>query len=134
MNDRSKRNLDTCTEGLQRVFKIVDDKHMPCVITEGYRSPAKQLYMYKHGRSQVEKGKHNTINKDGNPESQAVDAYPEPINWLDTKRMYYFAGVVMTIAKEERVNLRWGGDWDRDTEVSDNIFNDLGHFEEVEGV
>ena len=27
------------------------------------------------------------------------------------------------------INLRWGGDWDQDTEVKDNRFDDLGHFE-----
>jgi len=31
------------------------------------------------------------------------------------------------------VTLRWGGDWDRDTEVQDNSFDDLVHFEIVEG-
>lgn len=27
------------------------------------------------------------------------------------------------------VTLRWGGDWDSDTEVNDNSFDDLVHFE-----
>ena len=26
-------------------------------------------------------------------------------------------------------NIHWGGDWDRDTEVNDQTFNDLAHFE-----
>ena len=30
------------------------------------------------------------------------------------------------------IDLRWGGDWDRDTEVRDNTFDDLVHFEIVE--
>jgi len=30
------------------------------------------------------------------------------------------------------VDLRWGGDWDGDTEVRDNGFDDLVHFEIVE--
>jgi len=28
-------------------------------------------------------------------------------------------------------DLRWGGDWDRDTQVDDNNFDDLVHFELV---
>ena len=27
------------------------------------------------------------------------------------------------------IKLRWGGDWDRDTQVKDNSFDDLLHFE-----
>jgi hypothetical protein len=27
------------------------------------------------------------------------------------------------------IPLRWGGDWDSDTEVNDNGFDDLVHFE-----
>jgi hypothetical protein len=29
------------------------------------------------------------------------------------------------------LKLRWGGDWDMDTEVKDNKFDDLVHFELV---
>ena len=42
-------------------------------------------------------------------------------------RLYSFANKAMGI------NLRWGGDWDRDTEVRDNDFDDLVHFKIVEG-
>ena len=39
------------------------------------------------------------------------------------------AGFVMGIANTVGIKLRWGGDWDKDTELKDNKFNDLGHFE-----
>ena len=35
-------------------------------------------------------------------------------------------------AKSMGIDIRWGGDWDRDTEVRDNKFDDLVHFEIVE--
>jgi len=39
--------------------------------------------------------------------------------------------VELTLARMG-VDLRWGGDWDSDTEVRDNSFDDLVHFEIVE--
>ena len=38
-------------------------------------------------------------------------------------------GIAVGIAKRKGIKLRWGGDWDRDGELSDNRFNDLGHLE-----
>ena len=29
------------------------------------------------------------------------------------------------------IKIRWGGDWDSDTQVNDNKFDDLVHFEEI---
>jgi len=65
----------------------------------------------------------------------AVDAVPYPIDWEDTKRMIFFAGFVICTAKrlkkEGKIShdIRWGGDWDRDTELKDNRFQDYPHFE-----
>jgi hypothetical protein len=70
--------------------------------------------------------------------SRAIDAAPyyveEPhIRWgkESLTRYYYFAGVVKGIAIGLHIELRWGGDWDRDTLVLDQKFNDLSHFELV---
>jgi hypothetical protein len=47
-------------------------------------------------------------------------------------RFRYFAGFVVGIGAMLDIQIRWGGDWDRDTEVRDNrAFNDLAHFELV---
>jgi len=64
--------------------------------------------------------------------SLAVDVAPYPIDWNDRERFCYFAGYVKGIAKSLGTELRWGGDWDRDTQVKDNNFDDLPHFELVE--
>ena len=77
-------------------------------------------------------GKHNSM------PSQAVDVAPYPINWHDRERFHYFAGYVMGVAERLRQEgkirsyLRWGGDWSMDTQVKDNRFDDLVHFEIVE--
>lgn len=122
MNRRSEIKLKKCHQDLQDLFFCVD-KYFPFKIVETYRGPAKQLWLYKLGKTKVKKSKHNIR------PPEAIDVYPEPIRWYDTKRMYYFAGMVMGIAKSKKISIRWGGDWDRDTEVMDNTFNDLGHFE-----
>jgi hypothetical protein len=51
------------------------------------------------------------------------------IDWNDVSRICYFAGAIMALAATMGIALRWGGDWDRDTELKDNKFNDLVHFE-----
>jgi peptidoglycan L-alanyl-D-glutamate endopeptidase CwlK len=52
-----------------------------------------------------------------------------PIDWSDIKRMYFYGGIVRAVAEYEKIPIRWGGDWDGDTEVLDQTFNDLGHIE-----
>ena len=52
-----------------------------------------------------------------------------PIDWEDRERFSYFAGFVKGVAWRLNIRVRWGGDWDGDTELSDNNFDDLVHFE-----
>jgi len=125
MNDRSRKNLETCHEDLQRLFNAVDSI-FPIVITEGYRNKVMQKYLYNIGRSKVRRSKHNI------EPSEALDVYPTPINWQNTKRMYYLGGLIRGIAISMEIKIRWGGDWDGDTEILDQSFNDLGHFELVD--
>jgi hypothetical protein len=40
---------------------------------------------------------------------------------------YTFIGIGLV----KGINLRWGGDWDRDSDLKDQTFNDLGHIEVV---
>ena len=97
-------------------------------IITGHRGEAEQEQHYLEGRSKVQfpNSKHNTL------PSVAVDAAPYPIDWNDRERFTYFAGYVLGVADSMGISLRWGGDWDRDTEVKDNNFDDLLHFELTE--
>jgi peptidoglycan L-alanyl-D-glutamate endopeptidase CwlK len=126
---RSKKRLATCDERLQKILRFVIT-YFDCSIVEGYRDEEKQNEAFGAGNTQLKypHSKHN-IKFDGIPCSKAVDAIPYPIDWTDIKRIYYFAGFVIATAKAMDISLRWGGDWDRDTEVLDNKFNDLCHFE-----
>lgn len=123
----SLSHLETADPALQEVFahalQIVDHS-----ILEGFRGQERQDELHASGRTKklYPESKHNSI------PSNAVDAVPYPIDWSDTKRMAYFAGVVIGIGKMKGVDIRWGGDWDRDGQLKDNSFNDLVHFELVE--
>jgi len=123
---KSKAILATCDERIQRVFNEVI-KHFDCTITCGHRTKEEQdaLYYATPRRTQVKwpNGKHNT------KPSQAIDAVPCPVDWDDRERFTYFAGFVVATALSMGIRLRWGGDWDGDTELDDNKFDDLPHFE-----
>lgn len=123
-SDRSKQQLETCDPQLQELFNEVI-KYFDCTILVGTRTEQEQNEAYEQGRSKLKwpQSKHNTF------PSKAVDVAPYPIDWEDTQRFNYFAGVVMGIAASKGIKIRWGGDWDRDTNLKNNKFNDLPHFE-----
>jgi|TARA_Y100000310_G_scaffold265794_1_gene277018 peptidoglycan L-alanyl-D-glutamate endopeptidase CwlK len=121
---RSKKRLATCDDRLQDLFKEVI-KYFDCTVIQGHRGEAEQNQAYDAGRSKLRypDGKHNA------DPSKAVDVAPYPIDWSDRDRFHYFGGFVLGIASQMGLKIRWGGDWDRDTEVKDNRFDDLPHFE-----
>lgn len=135
-SQESFTQLSTCHIDLQAIFYEVI-KSFDCKVIEGYRNEEKQNEAYFHGNTQLQwpNGKHNRS------PSMAVDVVPyDPklvIDWKDTQRFHYFGGYVMGIAQklkdEGKIThaVRWGGDWDRDTQVKDESFRDLGHFELV---
>ena len=127
MNEFSAVSLDrlkTADHELQELFHHVLRVH-DCSILEGFRDEATQNEYFAEGKSKVEYpgSKHNRY------PSRAVDVVPYPIDWADTKRFYYFAGIVKGVAAGLDLDIRFGGDWDSDNDLSDQTFNDLVHFE-----
>lgn len=122
----SRKRLDTCDPDLQRIFDEVI-KHIDVAITEGERGKELQNKYFAEGKSKLRypEGKHNKT------PSQAVDAIPYPVDWKDKERFIRFAYFVMGIAAGMDIELRWGGDWDRDFDLEDQRFNDYPHFELV---
>tara|TARA_R110002111_G_C5825871_1_gene357458 strand:- start:52 stop:444 length:393 start_codon:yes stop_codon:yes gene_type:complete len=121
---RSKSRLHTCDGRLIELFnKVV--KEFDCTVIEGHRGKDAQNKAYNKGNSKLKfpNGKHNKS------PSVAVDVAPYPIDWKDRDRFHYFGGYVLGIAKSLGLNIRWGGDWDQDTQTKDNKFDDLVHFE-----
>lgn len=120
----SQDKLATCDPRLQKVFNEVV-KYFDCTVIEGHRGEEAQNKAFAEGKSKLKypEGKHNKI------PSLAADVLPYPIDWNDTNRMRYFAGFVVGIAATMGIKIRWGGDWNQNTDLKDNSFNDLPHFE-----
>ena len=126
----SKRRLMTCDPRLRVLFSYVANK-FDCSIIQGRRDKATQDKYFAEGKSKLKwpNSKHNVLE----PEmlSKAVDVAPYidgKICW-DSSQCYYFAGYVMRVADELGLNIRWGGSWDRDRDVTDETFKDLVHYE-----
>ena len=146
---RSKNALSSCDDDLQRVFNEVVQV-FDCTVLVGHRGETDQNEAFRKGRSKLRWpfGKHNRV------PSYAVDARPHPFDHqalplkfrvlageaepAEVKRylkavnhLAYFAGWVCAVARAKGIVIRWGGDWDLDTQVADNQFDDLFHFELV---
>jgi len=121
---KSKEKLATCDERLQALFNEVI-KSIDCSILEGHRGEERQNLLVKQGKSKAyyPKGRHNAY------PSRAVDVVGYPVDWEDRERMTLFAGFVLGTATKMGINIRWGGDWNKDFQVADNQFDDFPHFE-----
>lgn len=121
---RSMKNLSECHPDLQRimheVIKIVD-----CAVIDGHRDKETQDKLYHAGQSKLKypDSKHN---KDP---SKAVDVVPYPIDWNDSERFYFLAGVIRGVASQMNIKIRQGVDWDGDGSFKDQTFHDLPHTE-----
>ena len=111
---------------------MVDEllKYMDVSLISGHRDEREQS-LYYYGTPQRSKvrwpdSKHNTY------PSLAVDMqpYPYPTNENDLRAaLGYMAGLCYMIAKRNGFSIRWGGDWNRNGDVTDNGFDDLYHLE-----
>lgn len=126
----SAANLNTCRAELADVFHDVADI-IDCTIICGVRGKKEQDEAFRQGLSQFKfpNSKHNPR---GFVTSSAVDAAPYPIDWSDIGRFKFFAGIVISVAHMNGVEIRWGGDWDSDRDFSDQTFMDYAHFELVD--
>jgi peptidoglycan L-alanyl-D-glutamate endopeptidase CwlK len=125
-SERSKKNLSECHPDLQAVaveaIKIID-----FAVLEGHRPREEQEKAFHKGLSKVQWPESNHNKKP----SEAMDIAPYPIDWNNKERFYYLAGIIMGIAHAKGIELRYGGDWDRDGDITDQNFMDLVHFERV---
>ena len=106
---------------LQDLAHRVVMSHHDCTVLYGRRTEAEQAKLVQEGLSRTMNSRHLT--------GHAIDLAPYPIDWNNKKRFYYFGGIVVAVAKELNIPLRWGGDWDSDDDLDDQKFMDLVHFE-----
>ena len=124
---RSRERLATCDPRLQEIMNELI-KIMDVSIVCGHRTKKEQDEAYAKGNSKIQypNSNHNALPSD------AVDVAPYingGIPWNKAKYFYLMAGAIKAIAQEKCINIRWGGDWDRDGDLDDQEFNDLVHFE-----
>jgi len=122
--ERSRARLLTCDPRIERVLNRAI-LHFDFTVLEGHRGEEAQNEAHATGRS-TKKWPDSRHNRSP---SIAVDIAPWPIDWDDRERFTFLAGLIIGIARELDVPLFWGGDWDGDTEVADNGFDDMPHFE-----
>jgi peptidoglycan L-alanyl-D-glutamate endopeptidase CwlK len=124
--EQSRSRLYTLHPELQAVLNVMIKK-FDFKIISGHRGEEEQNALFnarpQRSKKKWPESKHNTEPSDG------VDIAPFPIDWTDSRRFCYLAGRVMETADRLGIRLRWGGDWDMDTEIKDHRFSDLGHFE-----
>lgn len=124
--ERSLRNLSQVHPDLVRLCEAVIEITDFAVIC-GHRGEAEQnaLYGATPQRSKVRwpDSKHNSL------PSRAIDVAPYPIDWSDREAFARLAGIFIGVAHGLGIDLRWGGDWDRDGQTDDEEFSDLPHIE-----
>jgi len=125
---KSKRVYDTLDPRLQILVTRIRDEVCDVSLTSGYRDFMEQNALFEASASTLRwpDSKHNK-----NP-SIAVDLQPYPYPTYEPKlwgALGYIAGRAYAIAAEEGFQIRWGGDWDGDGDLTDQKFDDLFHLE-----
>ena len=109
----------------QEIWGIVRRHNLPHQRFETYRLEERQRFLVKQGRSRKLLSKHM--------EGLATDWVPK-INgrWTWDKDWCIVLGwlVIRVYMKDKPV--RWGGDWDRDSQFWDENFFDGAHFERID--
>ena len=129
---KSIKNRETLSLNLRRIAdRALGYGVMDFSIDCGFRPKAIQDRLFKLGRSKViwPNSKHNHL------PSKAMDCVPYvngKSSWVKV-HCCVLSGLIQAAAVEERIKLRWGGNWDMDSEpITDQDFQDLVHFEEVD--
>ena len=126
----SRENLESCDPNLQILFNYVI-RYFDFTVICGERAEGGQNKAFADGFSTVQypNSKHNSS------PSEAADVVPWPIQWDNTDRMRYFIGFVKGVAKMLKEygtmdkGITTGIDWNNDTFLKDQRFNDFPHFE-----
>jgi len=129
--EKSQKKLHLLSYKLQQVLReVLSLGIMDFSIIETFRDEETQNKAFEEGKSKVNwpNSKHNL-----HP-AEAADCVPYingEISW-NQFHCCVLAGIILAIAEKLGVEIRWGGNWDRDEEpITDQDFQDLVHFEEV---
>ena len=129
-SSKSKKVYDTLDPRLQTLVTRIRDEVVDISLVYGYRDREAQNALYENDLSTLKypDSKHNK------KPSLAVDLQPYPFPSYEPKlwgALGYIAGRAYQIAEQEGFEIRWGGDWDSDGDLTDQNFDDLFHIELV---
>lgn len=120
----SKAALAKCHPHLQDIaneaIKEIDFK-----VLDSTRGRADQERAFAGGKSKARFGQsaHNYI------PAIAFDLFPAPYDWDNRGAFTALSKVIMRIAKEKGIPLRWGGDWNMDGDKTKTDAWDMPHYE-----
>jgi len=119
----SQRILLTCDKRLQSLMNACIEETDFSIIC-GTRGKKEQdaAYAAKLTKLKYPHSKHNRL------PSMAVDIAPYPIDWQDVQRFKDLAKIVLRKAKEMKIPIRWGGDFNCNG-IEDDSFVDMPHYE-----
>ncbi len=121
---RSLRRLEGVHPDLVRVVKrAIQITKCDFTVLEGVRSIERQRKLFEAEASKIMDSRHIT--------GHAVDlgAYVDGTVRWDWPLYYKLAHAMMIASLEEKVPVRWGGDWDGDGDYADERWRDGPHFE-----
>lgn len=152
LDARSEARLVGVHPDLVRVVRrAAEMSSIPFFVVEGVRSPEQAYVNWGKGRTEAELraagvpvrfaqpgegkvtwlahplGSKHLAQKDGY--GHAVDLLNSRANWAWTESFYAVAKAMMGAAAIERVNIRWGADWNRNGKPYEPGEKDSPHFE-----
>lgn len=124
LSEISLQRLNDCHPSLNILVNAVS-LVVPVLVMVGHRGEIEQNEAFSTGHSKQTwpNSKHNKL------PSLAVDLTICPYDPNNFPRLQYFAGLVLGIASQLKIPIRWGGDWNQNSDPSDERFKDLFHFE-----
>jgi peptidoglycan L-alanyl-D-glutamate endopeptidase CwlK len=110
-----------------KLQNIVDEaiKEIDFKILDATRGRSAQEKAFKQGNTKAHFGDsaHNYV------PAIAMDLFPAPYDWDNTKSFESLSVVILRIAKEKGIPLRWGGDWNMDGSKTTSDNWDKPHYE-----
>jgi len=131
---RSRQKLEGVHPKLIKVVeRAIEITKQDFMVTCGVRTKAEQQALYDQGRKTAGPIVTWTMNSRHLPAADglghAVDLVPFPVDWNDLKKFDAIADAMLAAAKELKINLRYGGDWDGDGKRREVRESDSPHFE-----
>ena len=136
-SEQSENKLKTCHPDLIMICRFVIEIFDYTVLC-GWRDKEEQDKAYpKYSNIKFPFSKHNNINKNGDPQSLAIDVIPydsikrKIVSWDADKEFCLMAGFFKMSAYALNIPIRWGHDWNNNNLMWDEVgkLKDMPHFE-----